>query len=206
MTTASITLNPMVTTNAGGLFNVNTAGYTQGDAMDDPAVKFWLSAGVVSSAASSPIWGGMPIQELIPAAASQPGTNILGGTVSLATAEANVTGICVFNQAQAGLTSPSSNAPLYGPGMSANFYRLGSGARIPLRINPALISLDGSLITSQVSWDFTNNWITTYSATAFPVKILNISTTGNKFVSYASGSANWVSTDPNGAYLALCLI
>jgi hypothetical protein len=208
MATASITLNPMLTTNAPGLFNVNSAGYTQGDAMDDPAVKFYLNAGVVAASATSPLWGGMPISESIPSAVSQPGTNILGNTLALATATANATGICVFNQAQAGLTSPSSTTPLFGAGMSANFYRFGSNARIPLRINPALISLDGGLISQQVSWDYTNNWITTFSVTAFPVKVLNISTSGNKTVGYnaGTGAANWYSVDPSGAYVALCLI
>ena len=49
----SIAFNPMLTTNAAGLFNTNSAGYTQGDALDDPAVKFFLSGGIVSSSAST---------------------------------------------------------------------------------------------------------------------------------------------------------
>ena len=39
---AQISLTPMATTNAYGLFNTNSAGFTQGDAVDDPAVKFYL--------------------------------------------------------------------------------------------------------------------------------------------------------------------
>lgn len=203
--TAQISLNPMATTNAANLFNVNSQGFTQGDAQDDPAVKFFLAGGKLSTAASTPIWGGIPIEELIPSAATQPGTDTLGSTVIQASSLATSTGICVFNQAYGGITTPQSNAPLYSPGMSVNFYRFGSGARIPLRINPALVSLDGSIITSQVSWDFTSNWITTYDGTnAFPVRILKISTTGNKTVSYNSGTgnANWITTEA----VALCLI
>ena len=174
--------------------------------MDDPAVKFWLAGGVVSSAATQPLWPGLPIQELIPTQPSAPGTSgILGSTIIQATSLANSTGITVLNQAYAGVTTPQSNAPLYGSGFTVNFYRFGSGARIPLQIDPTLVSLDGGLITQQVSWNYTTNMIVAYdSSNAFPVKILQISTSGNQLISYSSGTgfANWTST---GA-IALCLI
>ena len=201
----SIAFNPMLTTNAQGLFNTNSAGFTQGDAQDDPAVKFFLAGGIVTSSASTPLWGGLPISEDIPAAATQPGTNTLGSTIALATNLANTTGISVFNQGYGGVTTPTSTAPQFAAGSSINYYRFGSGARIPLRINPALVSLDGGLITQQVSWDYTAQWITTYDGTnAFPVRILNISTTGNKTVSYNSGTGavNWIYTEA----VAVCLI
>ena len=199
---ASISFNPMQTTNATGLFNVNSSGYTQGDAQDDPYIKMQLCGGVLSSAATVPLWGGLPIQEFIPAA----GVNALGSTILQSTAIANITGFSVMNQAFGGIVSAQSTVPLFTPGQSVNFYRLGSGARIPLRINPALISADGSLITTQFAWDFTNQWLTTYvSGTAMPVRVLAISPAGgNKTVSYSSvtGFANWVNTD----VVALCLI
>lgn len=201
----SISINPMVTTNAAGLFSTNSNGLTQGDAFADPAVKFALAGGVVAAGATSPIWGGQPISESIPAASTQPGAGILGSTINNATALANTTGIAVVNQAFQGITTPQSNAPTFSAGMSVNYYRFGSGARIPLRINPALVSLDGGLVTQQVSWDYTNNWITTYDGTnAFPVKILSISTSGNKSVAYSAvaNTANWVNTD----FLAVALI
>jgi len=202
---AQISLQPMATTNAQGLFNTNSAGFTQGDAQDDPAVKFALAGGVLSTSATTPIWGGIPISELIPSAAAQPGTNTLGSTVIQASSVANSTGICVYNQAFGGITTPQSSAPLFSPGMSVNFYRFGSGARIPLPIDPALVSLDGGLVSQPVAWDFSTNQIVAYvSGAAFPVKILQISTVGNKLVSYdgTSGNANWSNT---GA-LAVCLI
>ena len=194
---AQISLNPMQTTNAAGLFNTNSAGFTQGDAQDDPAVKFALAGGVLSTSATTPIWGGIPIQEFTPGAAAQPGTDTLGSTVLQATGSANPTGICVFNQAYAGITTPQSTAPLYSPGMSVNFYRFGSGARIPLALDPASLSLEGELISTTVYFDYTNNWVTAVqpgTQAALPVKVLKVSTTGNKTVSYSSGTgnANWV--------------
>jgi hypothetical protein len=199
----SISLNPMLTTTAAGLFNVNSAGFTQGDAQDNPATKFELAGGVLSTAATLPIWAGIPIKELIPAATA--GNNIgLGSTVIQAASYADLDGICVANQAYGGITTPQSNAPLSGGGMSVNYYRFGSNARIPLPIDPTLVSLDGGQISQQVSWDFTLNRIVAFSTTAFPVKILKITTTNNLLISYNSstGFANWTNT---GA-LALCLI
>ena len=193
-----ITFNPQATSNAAGLFNTNSNGFTQGDAQDDPAVKFALVGGILDAGASAPIWGGLPISESIPAA----GKPVLGSTIDLATTHANITGWSVFNQAFQGITTPQSNAPTYQPGQSVNFYRVGSGARIPLPIDPALVSLDGGLITQQVSWDFTAQQIIAYDGThVLPVKILQVSTANNLRVSYSGGNANFVS----GA-LALCVI
>ena len=203
---ANIAFNPSLTTNAYGLFSQNTNGFVQGDAQDDPAVKFWLAGGVVGSAQTTPMWGGLPVEESIPSASTQPGTDSLGGTIITATSNATITGFSVFNQSFNGIITAQSEVPLYTTGMSINFYRLGSGARIPLPIDPTLVSLDGTIITSQVSWDFVNNKIIAYNSGvgALPVRILKISTVNNKGVSYSSvtGFANWDTT----ATLALCLI
>ena len=211
--TAQISLQPMVTTNAAGLFNVNSAGFTQGDAQDDPAVKFALAGGVLSTSATTPLWGGVPISEIIPIAQQgvysgdyQPGTDTLGGTIIQSTASTAPTGIAVYNQAFGGITTPQSPAPLFSPGMSVNFYRFGSGARIPLPIDPALVSLDGNSIVETVYWDYSANRIVgTNPGTqaALPVKILKIATSGNKTVSYNSGTGNATWVD---AAIALCLI
>jgi len=202
--TAQVSLQPMVTTNATGLFNTNTSGFTQGDALDDPAVRFFLAGGVFSSAATTPLWGGVPITELIPALQNgaysqpQPGTDILGGTITQATVSSAPTGIAVYNQAFGGITTPQSTAPLFSPGMSVNFYRFGSGARIPLPCDASIVALDGSSITETVYWDTTNFLLTTTSTSNFavPCKILRTSTANNKLVSYSSGTgnANWTST------------
>ena len=194
----------MVTTVAGGLFNTNSNGFTQGDALDDPAVKFFLAGGVLSTSATSPLWGGVPITELIPTLQNgyysqpQPGTDSLGGTIIQATTASAPTGIAVYNQAFGGITTPQSTAPLFSPGMSVNFYRFGSGARIPLPCDSTIVALDGSSITETVYWDTTNFVLTTTATSNFavPCKILRTSTANNKLVSYSSvtGNANWSST------------
>jgi hypothetical protein len=202
---SNISINPMLTTNAKGLFGVNTSGYTQGDAQADPAVKFQLASGFLKSSETLPMWGGLPISENIVLQTTTPSSGVLNGAIARATTIANSTGICVFNQAFNGITTPQSTVPQFSSGMTVNFYRFGSRARIPMRLNPALVSLDGSLVTTDVIYDFTNNWLTTYvSGAVFPVDILKISTTGNKTVSYDSntGFANWVYNE----YVALVQI
>lgn len=202
--TAQISLQPMQTTVANGLFNTNSNGFTQGDAQDDPAVKFQLAGGVLSTSATIPLWGGVPIAEIIPTLQtgyygdSQPGTDTLGGTVVQASVASAPTGIAVYNQAFNGITTPQSNAPLYSPGMSVNFYRFGSGARIPLPCDASVVALAGSSIVETVYWDVAAYKLTTTSTSNFavPCKILRISTANNKLVSYSSvtGNANWTST------------
>ena len=82
--------------------------------------------------------------------------------------------------------------------MSVNFYRFGSGARIPLPCDASIVALDGSSITETVYWDTTNFCLTTTATSNFavPCKILRTSTANNKLVSYSSGTgnANWTST------------
>jgi hypothetical protein len=189
---AQISLNPMATTNALGLFSTNSNGFTQGDAQDDPAVKFALAGGVLSTAATAPVWGGIPVQEFAPANNS----NVLGSTLLQATTTDVPQAIVVFNQAFAGITTPSSTAPLYSPGMSVNYYRFGSGARIPLALDPASVTLEGDLVSTTVYFNYTTNLLTTTQPSgqaALPVKVLRISTQNNKTVSYSSvtGNANW---------------
>ena len=189
---ASINLNPILTTNAKGLFSTNSNGFTQGDAQDDPAVKFALAGGVYDAAATAPIFGGMPVQEFVPTS----GDNVLGSTIKAAAGDANPTAFTVFNQAFAGLTTPQSPAPAFLPGMSVNYYRLGSGARIPVALDPASITVEGELVSTTVYWDFTDNVLTTTqpgTQDALPVKVLRVSTANNKTVSYDSvtGYANW---------------
>lgn len=182
----------MQTTNAAGLFSIDTDGLVQGVAMDDPAVRYALAGGVLALTETLPMLGGIPISEFLPVSGSN---GVMGETIARATTTAGITGIAVLNQAHNAIVSPQNTAPKLIPGDSVNFYRLGSGARIPVAIDSSLLSLNGGLITQQVSWDFTNNKIIAYNATpgALPVKILYISPSGNKVATYSTstGFATW---------------
>ena len=214
---AQISLNPMATTNAAGLFSTNSNGFTQGDALADPAVKFALTSGVISALATLPLWGGVPIAETIPVPQSgfysgdaQPGTDTLGSTIIQASDSVAPTGISVFNQAFNGITTPSSTAPLYSPGMTTNFYRFGSGARIPLPCDASIVALAGSSVNETVYWDVANYRLTTSASGNFaiPCQILRVSAANNKIVNYSSvtGNANWSNTIVGGSTPALVAV
>jgi hypothetical protein len=152
---STVNINPLLTTTAAGGFSVQSDGLFQGTAMDDPAVRNALAGGYLAADETIPMWGGVGIYEFI---APTPGHDYtMGGQVGRATSMGNtakgLTGFSVFNQAHAWITSPQSRVPLAASGMTVPFYRLGSGARIAVQIDPSLVTTEGSLITTQVTWD-----------------------------------------------------
>jgi hypothetical protein len=195
MSATSVAFNPAATTNAAGLFSVTATGLIQGTSFDDPVSRFRLAGGTLASTETLAMFGGVGIQENIAAG----GFNALGNPVGRATAQTNLTGFAVFDQNGAAISSPQSPVPVTLIGGQVNFYRLGvsAGARLVLAIDPALISLDGGLITQQVSWDYTNQKIVAYdSVAALPIKILSVQTGQCKTVSYTSATsvATWVTS------------
>jgi hypothetical protein len=154
---------PYVTTNAAGSFSVQSAGYVQGVYQDEPALRYSLAIGTLSPNATGPMWGGMAITESLAPSAGYDRTQ--GGTIVAATAVSNITGFSVFNNAYAWPGSPQSPVPTAGAaGMTIPFFRMGSGIRIPVAMDPSLVSLNGGLVTQQVSWDFNNQVLQPYDA------------------------------------------
>jgi hypothetical protein len=201
-----ISINPQVTTNAAGSFGVTWDGLMQGTAYPAPNSMFNLAGGYVASTETDPMYGGIGISEAVPLAVGSPPTTPAqeqGGPIARATsltpaAALSLTGFTVFDQDYAMINSPASQVPLAQAGMQVNFYRLGSGARIAVAIDPALVNLYGNVITQQVSWDFTNQRLVAFSVAALPVKILRVMPTNCMTVNFVSGSgvANW---NRNGA-------
>lgn len=192
MTVAAIQLNPNVTTNAVGTFGVQWDGLCQGTAYPDPSTRWGEATGLLSSSETLPMWGGVGIYEDVPPAVTSVGLNselatpgALGGNigraVSISGGTKNLTGFSVFDQAYGMINTPQSPVPTIGSSGQVLFYRLGSGARIVLACNAALAaSLQGGLITQQVSWDFTNQqlipYVAAYSADAITGAAWNSST------------------------------
>ena len=192
MTSSLAGFNPSLTTNASGLFFTTTAGYIQGHALDDPAIRYQLRSGIWASSNTLPAWGGMGISEAAPLA----GADVLGGQITLATnvtnaAAGQLTGFTVFNQAINGINNPQSPVPTQASGMGVNFFRLGSGITVPLACAPGLISsIDGSVITTQVSWDYNAQQLVPYVA-AYPANVLTAST-------WSANVATWTTTTAHG--------
>lgn len=209
---STITFNPVLTTNGAGSFNVNSAGYIQGIALDDPAIRNALKGGYVSSTETYAMWGGIGISTVIPGLAGQP-QKALGQRVTRATscgvattgtqAAGILTGFSVFNQDHSMIQTPQSPVPLAASQMGINYYLLGSGARIAVACDPALVNLEGTLQRSLVTWDFTNQQLIAYSVTALgqgvtgggilPVTIIELQIGNSMTVSFdtATGYATW---------------
>ncbi|EPB1657424.1 hypothetical protein ACV90N_003225 [Klebsiella pneumoniae] len=188
---ANLSLNPMATTNAAGSFGVQSDGFIQGVALDDPANRFNLASGTVAATETKPLWGGLPVAELLPGVNSSP----RGSTVRRAVSLAELEGFTVFNQAHNGLTTPQSPVPLYASGMSVSFYRLGSNMRVPLKASAQVVALGtaGASVKTPLAWDFVNNQVTTAAAAAFAGA--DIATTA---VTYSNGVATATTASAHG--------
>jgi hypothetical protein len=190
---ATIPTNPYAQTNAAGTFNTSSNGYVQGTAMDDPATRYRLRGGYLSTAETIPMWGGVGIYEDVPGTAGQPQA-VVGPKVGRATSISStipLLGFTVFDQNYSGVQSPQSPVPLVPSLGTVNYYPLGSLARIAVQCDPALTTLQGGLTNAQVSWDFINQLLVPYTAAYSAVTI-----TGAVWASTAGGRTTFtVGTD-----------
>lgn len=202
---ANMTFNPYVQSNAVGSFNISATGYVQGTAMDDPSTRYRLRGGILNTTEVLPMWGGVGIYQYVPGPVTgTPPTNpsfTLGGNVGRATALTGakaLTGFSVFDQAYGMVQTPQSPVPLAGSGSSVNFYPLGSLARVAVKCDPSLISLEGGLITAQVSWDFVSQELVPYAPAYNAVTI-----TGAVWANTAGGQTTFaVGTDLTSTLVA----
>lgn len=188
---ANLSLNPMTTTNALGSFSVQSDGYIQGVALDDPANRFNLSSGTVVSTETKPMWGGLAIAELLPGNQSSPRGSNIRRAVSIDELE----GFTVFNQAHNGLTTPQSPVPQFTSGMSVSYYRLGSNMRVPLKASAQVVALgtSGASVRTPLAWNFVHDEVTTAAAAGYSGA--DIDTTA---VAYASGVATATTASAHG--------
>jgi hypothetical protein len=184
--------------NAAGSFTISNDGGVQGVMLDDPAVRFTLRSGYVLQTETLPMLGGVLIFEDIPTgltaplSASGPDTPLQSGcgrATSLATASA----ISILNQAYNGPTTPWSPVPEYGSGMTFNYVRLGSGARVQVAVDPSILSLAGGYVGQNVSWDFGVQRLCPFVA-AYPAVALN----GLTWTSASGGSVTGTTASAHG--------
>lgn len=204
---AAINLDPFKTQGSlAGMFNVESRGLTQGDAQDDPAIRLQLCSGSLDDALAAPIWGGVGVLECI----AKPGENVAGSRIKLASASL-CNAFSVVNQAYHGITTPGNPVPLYLAGGSVHYYRIGSGARIPLPVSQQVAALansgDEAVGADGFVWDLTNNLIDVYSSASSSnpkvnISLLMVSMQGNLTVKKdASGNVTWATDKPCGLFL-----
>lgn len=197
---SGLTVNPYATTQASGLFATNSAGYVQGLALLDPATRYALATGYVDDGETTPLWGGVAISEHISVLPGAPGRR--GQALKRASSVGAITGFAAFNQSHHLATTPNSPAPQAGPGNSLGFFRFGSGVRLPVLADPALLGSAGTDTSMPLSWDIDKQRLTAASApsqgesapTTLPVKLLDIVQNNGLAASYdaASGTMSWV--------------
>ena len=194
--TTQLAFSPFIQTNAAGTFNVSASGLMQGTAMADPSARNWLATGVLASTETLPMWGGVALTESVPpaTAGSVSLNQNLGGNLVRATSISGalpITAFSTFDQDYAAVSTPQSPVPLLGSGQTVHFYRLGSNARLSVACDPSLVSVDGSPINTQLSWDFVGQRLIPYSA-AYPATTI----TGATWASTAGGQTTFtVGTD-----------
>ncbi|MGH8321591.1 MAG: hypothetical protein ACRESI_06525 [Gammaproteobacteria bacterium] len=192
MATPNISFNPVLSTNFPGSFSVQSNGYVQGVFLDDPAVRYALRGGILATSETVPMWGGVVIDVAVPTPATA--SSALGGVITRAAGYPTALGFSVFNQASNMVQTPQSRVPLSGTSMGVNYFLFGSGARIAVACSAALAAaLEGGAYNQQVSWDFVNQVLIAFSATALPVKVINVNVGNSKIVTYSSVTnyANW---------------
>lgn len=206
-----ITINPVLVTNAAGSFIQQTRGGVQGTLDDDPVKRFAIVSGIVAGSVTGPIWGGMGITETNSSGitAVGPGAGAgsafeLGPSITLATAETNLTGFTVNNQAHAMVTTPQSPVPQAASYMAVNFVRLGSGARLWVQCSAAVAgAFEGVAVNTPAYWDYTNQvLLSAAGGTAIAVKVIKVDV-GNSKVVNAAAAASGVLTWNNSGSAAL---
>lgn len=187
---STLAYNPVLTNNAAGSFGITWDGLIQGTAFDDPSSRNYLSGGFLASTETLPMWGGVGIAEHVPASTGVVPNVALGGSISRATTvtanqAGTLTGFSVFDQNHSAVMTPTSAVPLVLNGMTMNFYRIGSNARIAVACDPALISLQTGIISPQVSWDFNAQVLQPYDASTATISVTSQTATFN------SGTGIW---------------
>lgn len=182
------------TTNSANSFLLDSDGFVAGTIVGKFPDRYSLEGGVVAATQTTPLYGGLPITLTVTAPSSSGGSSGLGESAVIATAEANVDGWCVFDQASAGVISATSNVPLYYANGSLNFVRTGSGVWLALPVKPADVdTLAGGASNQAIYWDYTNNYVAATGTGALGYQIISLNQ-NSKTVTYAAGppiTANW---------------
>jgi hypothetical protein len=163
-------LFPTATTvgNAGLFSDPSTYGLVQGGAYPDPSTRWRLRAGIIAAGETTPMWGGCAVFADVPGGTGAPRVALgpqIGKATTVTGGSKPIAGWSVFDQAYNFVSSPSSNAPQAQAGMTANYYPIGSLARIIVACDPALADQqgDGVFAGASLAWDFNDQILVPYT-------------------------------------------
>ena len=194
MTASLASFNPIQTTNFGGQFQLTSDGYTQGQALADWSLMSQLRGGVLAATETLPMYPGVAIFENMPASGSSTFVTPTVGRATNLTANTagTIAGFSVFNGWINGINNPQSPVPTAASNMGVNFFRLGCGITVPLAAAASLVSLDGSLTTPLVSWDFGAQQLAPYVA-AYAANVITAASYSGTTVTLTTTSAHGLS-------------
>jgi len=161
-----LTIDPQATNGFGALSYPTSDGLIQGEVQVNPYTSANLEAGVVAANATYPLFAGLPVSLGVQIL----GTDRKGVTVRKSVVGNVAAGIQGWTVSQGsgvmGVTSFTSNPPLFPQGGSINFYPSGSKGRIAVRINNTLASTlaNTDFITTPVMWDWTNDELVVWTS------------------------------------------
>lgn len=202
---SNISYNPAKVTVASNTFYSSSEGGVQGFYNDDPAIRNALRSALVAAAQTTALWGGMAVTAAVPPgiSAGPPNTGSSGrlaALLTLATAEANISGFTVWNGSLATVLNPSVADPIplaaggdgTNPGGAINWFAMGSGAEIWVQCTSAIatsLRAGGGWGAQAVYWDYTNQvLLNTAGGTALPVEVVDVQAGSNSMVVNSAGT------------------
>lgn len=191
----NISFNPYGTSQPQNSFLLESQGYIQGAVDDDPSAYQWLAGGILASTETLPMWGGVPVEELVNLPAT--GSDGLGGNVKRAASQVTITGWSVWSANM--VIASGAKVPLASVTNGVQFFRTGTNQRVAVAADPALAAaISGDSIAAAgaaLYWDVTNYRVTTTSSGgnfALPASTRLLSINSNsKIVTYTSSTAAW---------------
>ena len=170
----TVSFNPYGTQNTQTSFLQETQGYIQGLARDDTVARMWLEEGTLATSETLPMWGGVPITELVNVTGSGPvglGSSIKRATAAPGSSSGATTGFSVFNQMAHMIIAQGAPVPLSSGGNGVGYFRIGTNARIAVACDPALVtaltSSDEPITEPALYWDTTYYRITLTTSSNF---------------------------------------
>ena len=190
MVTSPAAFNPYGTTVSTGSFSdPSSYGVVQGQAFPAPNARFNLRGGILAQSEVLPMWGGVALYQQIPST-TNPALGPVVGRAQGLTGSYALSAFSTSDQNFAAVSNPTSPVPTIGSGGQVNLYPLGSGIRLAVACDPALIDLQGGLVSQQISWDFTAQQAVPYVA-SYPANVLTAAT-------WAAGQVTFTTTSAHG--------
>lgn len=189
---SGITIDPSQTRTGGTLFRSDLRGYVQGKPNDSwSGLPAALNSGYIDDAESLPMYQGAPVSLI-----TKPTLDSRFGLVlKRATDVDEIDGFTVETLNNHAISTPTGTVPLGISGKTFNYVRLGSRAKVPLPLDPALVSslygkrINLSDIALSIDFDVTS---ATYGHVIAKGAGIDLNTLGIKVIDFAYANSKTI--------------